>query len=189
MRSSRSLEIRVSFSCRHEWDRQWRVFMERRGSPAPAKTPTIAGHLFDPFSMFHQVHRYGGWREVVRDRRMHDVVRGVGFIKQDRGENSPACIRVPGLSNPGRASKSGTAQADLWDSVRQRRQLLRISASALDARHPRGVAEAPAGAHQHAQALGRGSSAQARLRRFTRSLLRRFRLFPHCGPAHEEEIH
>jgi hypothetical protein len=72
---------------RHEWDRQWRMFMERRGSPVPAKMPTITGTVFDPYGMFRQVLRYGGWRQVVRGKKMHQVVKGVGVINRHGGEN------------------------------------------------------------------------------------------------------
>jgi len=47
-----------------EWERQWSVFMERRGSSVPTKMPVVAGVPFDPFAMFHEVLRNGGLRKV-----------------------------------------------------------------------------------------------------------------------------
>jgi hypothetical protein len=37
--------------------------------------------------MFRQVLRYGGWRQVVRDKKMHQVVKGAGVINRHGGEN------------------------------------------------------------------------------------------------------
>ena len=49
--------------------------------------PTITGTVFDPYGMFRQVLRYGGWRQVVRDKKMHQVVKGAGVINRHGGEN------------------------------------------------------------------------------------------------------
>ena len=66
---------------RSEWEHAWREFMNRRGTPVGAQMPVVAGANFDAFAMFHQVHRHGGFRHVVNNKKMHNVVKAVGLVK------------------------------------------------------------------------------------------------------------
>ena len=72
---------------RDEWEQRWRLFMQRRSTPVPAKLPVVAGVPFDPYGMFLQVQRLGGLRQVVYNKNMHSIVRAAGHLREEmRGE-------------------------------------------------------------------------------------------------------
>lgn len=83
---------------RSEWEHVWREFMNRRGTPVGAQMPVVAGANFDAFAMFHQVHRHGGFRHVVNNKKMHNVVKAVGLVKGALGGKLASCIAYSGCN-------------------------------------------------------------------------------------------
>ena len=49
----------------------------------PPRMPVIAGVTFDPHAMFQQVQRHGGLRQVVNDKKMQQIVRAVGLLREN----------------------------------------------------------------------------------------------------------